>query len=191
MKKNKKNKGFTLIELMVVISIIALLSSVVLASLKEVRDKAIAQKFKSEMQQFISALELYRTNVGNYPYEGLNSGISPRWGKLNNDSSSSNIATSLETFLVPKYLSKLPSVPKNSYTQTSSAWFFYVNNTVQNSYKVACADDVTIPKYYILFWSFNPLIYNMYSDLPNAKSTTDEGLSFIPVASVVRCFSIK
>lgn len=68
MKKNTK-KGFTLIELLVVISIIALLSGIVLASLKNARDKAKANAFRAEVNQFINAIELYRTYVGTYPAE--------------------------------------------------------------------------------------------------------------------------
>jgi general secretion pathway protein G len=60
--KYRLSKGFTLIELMVVISIISLLSSIVLASVKEVREKARATKFRAEVDQFINALELYRAD---------------------------------------------------------------------------------------------------------------------------------
>ena len=69
MKTLKNNKGFTLIELLVVISIIGLLSSIVLASVKDARDKSSVTKFRSEMNQTINALELYRSTNGKYPYE--------------------------------------------------------------------------------------------------------------------------
>jgi len=49
-------KGFTFIELMVVISIIGLLSSVVLSSVVVVRKKSLAAAFKTEMSSLLPAL---------------------------------------------------------------------------------------------------------------------------------------
>lgn len=66
MKKNK-SKGFTLIELMVVISIIALLSSIVLASIRTARQRADNTKIVSEMKSLQTALELYKARFGIYP----------------------------------------------------------------------------------------------------------------------------
>jgi prepilin-type N-terminal cleavage/methylation domain-containing protein len=77
MKILKSNQGgFTLIELLVVVAIISLLSSIVLASLKEAREKAKISKFRQEINQLITAIELYRTdNNGQFPFIGNMSGI--------------------------------------------------------------------------------------------------------------------
>lgn len=64
---NKKSLGFTLIELLVVISIISLLSSVILASVKDARDKAEKAALRQYMGQLVNALELYRSDNNKYP----------------------------------------------------------------------------------------------------------------------------
>ena len=64
----KFQKGFTLIELLVVVAIISLLSSIVLASIRDARDKAKLTAFQQEVDQYILALELYRSeNEGELP----------------------------------------------------------------------------------------------------------------------------
>ena len=53
--------------MLVVISIIALLSSVVMVAVGKAREKAQISKFRSEVREFVSALEIYRINNGHYP----------------------------------------------------------------------------------------------------------------------------
>jgi prepilin-type N-terminal cleavage/methylation domain-containing protein len=60
-------KGFTLIELMVVISIISLLSSVVLGSLASARQEANNNRIVSQMIQYRNALALYYQDHGTFP----------------------------------------------------------------------------------------------------------------------------
>lgn len=59
-------RGFTLIELMVTIGIIALLASLVLASLSTARDKASDAAIKSGLVQLRSQAALYFSKNGNY-----------------------------------------------------------------------------------------------------------------------------
>lgn len=61
------SRGFTLIELLVVVAIISLLSSVVLASVRESRIKANASAQRTYMKEVVKALELYKLEYGNYP----------------------------------------------------------------------------------------------------------------------------
>jgi general secretion pathway protein G len=62
-------RGFTLIELLVAISIIGLLSSVVLITLNDARERAKRTKFVQELKQVQTALEVYKSDNGHYPYE--------------------------------------------------------------------------------------------------------------------------
>lgn len=63
----KLNKAFTLIELLIVIAIIGLLSSIVLASLAQARMKARDAKRIADLNQIRVALELYYNDYGYYP----------------------------------------------------------------------------------------------------------------------------
>lgn len=71
MKKDTiKSKGFTLIEVMVVISIIALLSTVALSSMTSAYTSARNSKKIQMVKQYTSALELYRNDHSSYPVYG-------------------------------------------------------------------------------------------------------------------------
>jgi prepilin-type N-terminal cleavage/methylation domain-containing protein len=60
--------GFTLVELLVVISIIAFLSSVVLASMQSARDKAITAKINEDMRNVKIATEMYFGDKNSYTF---------------------------------------------------------------------------------------------------------------------------
>ena len=62
----KRNKGFTLIELLVVIAIIGILSSVVLASLSNARDKGKDASVKSQMASLKAQGELFYSENDSY-----------------------------------------------------------------------------------------------------------------------------
>jgi prepilin-type N-terminal cleavage/methylation domain-containing protein len=66
MNMYKKQGGFTLIELMVVIAIIGLLASVILASLSTARKKSKDSVIRQEVIQMRNLLELEYSTSGNY-----------------------------------------------------------------------------------------------------------------------------
>ncbi|OGD62565.1 hypothetical protein A2160_05990 [Candidatus Beckwithbacteria bacterium RBG_13_42_9] len=59
--------GFTFVELLVVITIIALLSAIGLANYRTVSQKTRDSKRKSDLEQIRAALEMYRSDQGQYP----------------------------------------------------------------------------------------------------------------------------
>ncbi len=113
-----KSEGFTLIELIVVISIIGILSSVLVANFMQVRSKTRDGVRKKDLEQIRLALEVYRTDEGEYP-DALPSCNAEIVGET-----SSNI-----------YMKKTPCDPLNDdpYTYTK------VSNTTYMLY--ACAEN--------------------------------------------------
>ena len=100
--KQERQKGFTLIELMVAITIIGLLASTVLASLANSRRAARDVTRIQTVKEIQKALELYRNvNGGNYPCAILLCGAGSASGVAINSVSSNNVKTDISTYYAP------------------------------------------------------------------------------------------
>jgi general secretion pathway protein G len=66
-QKNNKQSGFTILELLVIISIIALISSIAVFYLQNARIRARDTKRKADISQVQKALSLYFEDYGIYP----------------------------------------------------------------------------------------------------------------------------
>jgi prepilin-type N-terminal cleavage/methylation domain-containing protein len=65
--KTDQNKGFTLIEILVVVSIISLLSSIVISAVTQTRTNARDSRRLTDLKQLNTALALYQLDHGSYP----------------------------------------------------------------------------------------------------------------------------
>ncbi len=67
MKNSNKQRGFTLLEVMVVIVILGILASMVVPNLMGNKDKADQQKTVSDIVALENALDMYKLDNGIYP----------------------------------------------------------------------------------------------------------------------------
>ncbi len=65
--QTKQQKGFTLIEILIVVAIIAILASVVLVGLGPTQQKGRDARRLSDLRETQNALELYYNQYGQYP----------------------------------------------------------------------------------------------------------------------------
>ncbi len=74
-RKNGRNKGFTLIEMMMVITVIVLLSSVIFGLISTARNKAINSRTISQNREFARSILLYsHDNAGKFPPTAVEDG---------------------------------------------------------------------------------------------------------------------
>ena len=67
MIRREKQSGFTFIELLVVVTIIAVLTAVAMVSYVSTNKKSRDTKRKADLQEMRSALEIVRAECGSYP----------------------------------------------------------------------------------------------------------------------------
>lgn len=87
MKREYKNTGFTIVELLIVIIVVGILAAISIVAYNELQERARSAKIMAETRQFIKQLDLYKTTHGNYPdsdtnprpYAGRYSAIRKNW----------------------------------------------------------------------------------------------------------------
>ncbi len=167
-----KSKGFTLIELMVVVAIIALLTSVVSALIGEGRDKARVQSFRSEIDQMVKAIELYRSDTGRLPGQGTSA--TPNYtldetGEVNNTNN-----FDLKGILSSSDTPYLQAIPKPPFDGNMAL--------VINPNTLRCEGSVTAPEY--LIWVEGSKNIPSFMDWPALIEGGSTNINR-------RCFSIK
>jgi len=110
MKNAFLKNGFTLIEILVVITIIGILSSILYASFGGARDEARNKSIQAEIKEVQLALELYKAQYGQYPATPSGACSTPvgATAKKANSTNASCTSGYIES-LVPDYISVLPS----------------------------------------------------------------------------------
>ena len=66
--RGQLERGFTLVEVLIVISIIAILASISFAGVRIVQEKTRVAQSRTEVSQFTQAIDRYQTDEKIYPY---------------------------------------------------------------------------------------------------------------------------
>lgn len=140
MRKKNKSTGFTLVELLVVISIIGILSSFAVVSLNTARAKARDALRKGDMAQIRTALNIYYDDFKRYPvcdnWDTGRTDFGATPDVAGADCYNANLATALTSGTRP-YMMDEPKDPKNSANNpaVSSVYLYrYVSNTDGSEY---------------------------------------------------------
>lgn len=96
---NQRNKlqqvGFTILELLVVVAIIAVLTAIFVATMSDSREKGRDTARKTQLQEVIKAIELYYSDYGFYPDDGTTNNASSELSVIGSQLVSSGYLTRL------------------------------------------------------------------------------------------------
>ncbi|MFZ2024670.1 MAG: prepilin-type N-terminal cleavage/methylation domain-containing protein [Microgenomates group bacterium] len=138
-----KKKGFTLVELMVVIVIMGILVSIGTFAFQSSQKKSRDSRRKSDLDQITKALEMYNTDVGSYPAGGTVSTTDA--GKIIGCGDTTKVVCNWgESFYnttKATYMVKLPKDP----TESRTYYYERVGNGYRLYTRLENLEDTTIP----------------------------------------------
>lgn len=105
----KNNSGFTIVEILIVIAMIAILATIIVVAYNGTQQCARDSVRKSDIHAITAALENYYTINGKYPTSSGSTTINGGWSTTA-DASWQNLVNQL----VPTYSSSLPKDPSSS-----------------------------------------------------------------------------
>lgn len=138
-------KGFTLIEILIVIAIIALLMGIVLASTVKMKEGGAYTKRLADIKQLELALSRYNSTNNFYPNTGgawwsITGGCSVTGGSGGGNTVAQ---TSWIPGIVPTYIPSLPKDVKNPTNSCTLPLFVYKTNTRGTSFKLLLINNTT------------------------------------------------
>lgn len=155
MKKFKH--GFTLLEMVIVMAIIAILATIIIANVLGAQTKSRDAKRKTDIKMIASALEAYRAQKGVYPLACVSTravagGAGFTFYKIDKSvgdylgCSASSGTNTIRMLISDNYLSGVPSDPRS----TDERGYYYAATNDGSSYKIISyqpelLDDVGVP----------------------------------------------
>lgn len=126
------SRGFTLVELLVTITVISILAVIVYANVGKANPKARDVERQADLRNLQSAIEQYKQKNGEYPAMGCG----PDANGLSDEGDCPN--GSYITGLAPEFITVLPKDPRRG----SAAGYGYVTNSMGSSYKIIAVGTV-------------------------------------------------
>lgn len=124
----KIKKGFTLIELLIVVAIIGVLATLLMANFIGIRQRARDAQRKADIRQLQSALEFYRSDIGNYP------------ATISNCTCGANACLQDPTCKTT-YMQKIPTDSLGASYYNSGNYFYYTNGSGTIYTLIACLEN--------------------------------------------------
>ena len=122
----QRQNGFTLVELLIVVVIIAILASITIVSYNGIQDRARYSVEQNDIDTINKAILLYQAQYGVYPHRGT------AGGNVITQQGTSVPFTTLDDNFVPEFLSKVPTPPGD---QTNN-YYAYIYTAGGADYKI-------------------------------------------------------
>lgn len=122
-----RGRGFTIVELLIVIVVIAILAAISIVAYNGIQERARDSQRLQDVKTITKALEMYYLDNGRFPTGACGSSCpSPKKINASWSTTSDGSWSVLEDALVPKYLSSLPKDPSAS-TSTAAGRYGGLN----------------------------------------------------------------
>lgn len=143
------SKGFTLVEIMVVVTIIGILAAVLFANFDDARKQSRDKSRMTSLKEMQLSIELYKAQYGRYPAQGCGTvgvqfaGVGPYSGSGSGDfygCAAYVTGHDASASFVPDFISSLPIDPK--FEVETDKGFYYMTDATGSSYKLMVNDVV-------------------------------------------------
>ncbi|MEO8376876.1 MAG: prepilin-type N-terminal cleavage/methylation domain-containing protein [Candidatus Sumerlaeota bacterium] len=165
MQKHPPTGGFTLIELMIVVAIIAILAAIAVPNFLEAQTRAKVSRAKADMRTIVTALESYYIDANRYPMDRV------YWGSKAPINNGDYALTRLTTPIA--YITSVPNniFPNRTDNPTTAPQYRYFAKTWKDGILLAHVSDPLYP-------GDSPYQWSLASSGPNKISNLGEYLVF-------------
>lgn len=138
----KQTAGFTIVELLIVVVVIAILAAITIVSYNGITQRAFVSTVQTEFRNTIQAFERYKAETGSFPATNTNTELAAANVRINTDNYSSDSSNFLYCANNTTGLVGLAAVGKNGvlYAQSNQRSFGVYTTTDISSYGAICND---------------------------------------------------